>query len=95
MAERLQYGSIESYRQMGLETALAEVGNRVYAATAIMEDFENAGKAFGNGHHARQAIALNAQVELLERWREESDILELSQTHPAVVELRSRSEATT
>lgn len=56
------------YAAMTLADAEAELMNAVYAATAIMERMEHAGKIRGNGHHARQAVAAKAVEELRGRW---------------------------
>jgi hypothetical protein len=93
MAEVIQFNSVEELREIGLEEALARVGNAVYGAAIILEGFEDASKIIGNGHHAAQAIALEAQVELLERWHDSDEVTQLSPTHPAYELLLKRQHA--
>jgi len=54
--------------QMTLEEAMAFISNRVYEATAIIEQLEGAGLISGNGHHARQKLAGLAAEEIKKRW---------------------------
>lgn len=53
---------------MSLEDAQASISAAVYAATALLEVLEHAGKCSGNGHHARQVLAGMAEAELASRW---------------------------
>lgn len=58
---------------MDLATAETEISNAVYEATYLLERLENAGKVRGNGHHARQAVALYATQEMRTRWTNEEE----------------------
>ena len=53
---------------MDLESARAEICNRVYEAAILFERFENAGKVHGNGHHMAQKVAAFAEAMMAERW---------------------------
>jgi hypothetical protein len=46
-----------------------ELSNRVYEASLLIERLENAGRVFGNGHHAAQKIAEFASNDLKSRWK--------------------------
>lgn len=69
--------------RISLEDALQQLSNSVYTNTALIEKLEGQGLVDGNGHHARQYLAVEAQVTLLKRWRNKDEVLALSDTHPA------------
>jgi len=52
------------------EDLAAELSNAVYAATALLERMEDAGRILGNGHHKRQRVTAFAVEEMLHSWRE-------------------------
>lgn len=54
--------------KMSLAEAEAELKNKVYEATKLLETLENAGKLRGNGHHARQEVSDLAGSILKQRW---------------------------
>lgn len=54
--------------QISKEDAMNLVSNQVYAATALIEQLEAAGRLSGNGHHARQQLAKLAADEVNARW---------------------------
>lgn len=66
----------EQLQAMTLEDAIAEIGNRVYEATRLIECLEfckanDGGKRIrGNGHHLRQEIAEFAKKLLKEHFEE-------------------------
>ena len=66
----------EQLQSMTLEAASAEIGNRVYAATGLIEQLEfrkakDGGKRIrGNGHHIRQEIAAFAVKLIKYQWVE-------------------------
>lgn len=45
----------------------------VYNACLIIEQMENEGRTYGNGHHARQKVAVIAKNELQSRWLPEKE----------------------
>lgn len=55
-------------RTMTLADAESNLLNAVYAACQLLEQLEYAGHLQGNGHHARQKIAVMAADELRRRW---------------------------
>jgi hypothetical protein len=59
----------EELQSMTLEQAVAEISNSVYEATRLIEILEGKGKIRGNGHHARQNIAVLAEMEVKDRWQ--------------------------
>ena len=59
-------------KSMSLERAQTLLSNAVYDAAALIEKLEQAGKARGNGHHARQRIAKLACEDLASRWVEDT-----------------------
>lgn len=59
------------YTEWSLETAKAAVERAVYDATGVFEDLEHQGFILGNGHHARQLVAMHAIEELEHRWIKE------------------------
>lgn len=59
----------EELKEMSLEEAQRQLGNQIYAAAALIEKLEQAGKVSGNGHHARQKIAQFAGEDLAKRWK--------------------------
>lgn len=64
----------EDLQSMTLEEAQHLIEQRVYDATALIENLENAGKVFGNGHHARQNLARMAKSELTTRWKNKEEV---------------------
>ena len=58
----------EQLKKLDRETLEAELSNRVYAASLLIERLENAGMVYGNGHHAAQAVAKFAVDDLRKRW---------------------------
>ncbi len=51
-----------------LQEAQAALSNAVYAATSLLEDWENASLLAGNGHHVRQDVCDFAVELLAKRW---------------------------
>lgn len=62
----------------GLEQALADRGNLVYAQTKYLEDKDPI-----SGQRARKIALLVAQRELYDNWPDVADKQALSPTHPA------------
>ena len=60
--------TFEQAQAMDLESAKAEMCNRVYEAAILFERFENARKVHGNGHHMAQSVAAFAEKLMAERW---------------------------
>lgn len=56
--------------KMDLETAKAEISNKIYDASILFEQLEYRGKVYGNGHHIRQKIATYASKLMEERWQD-------------------------
>lgn len=57
-------------KDMDFDTARAILSQRVYEAALFIEQLEDAGKVYGNGHHAAQQIAEEAVNNLKSRWKE-------------------------
>jgi hypothetical protein len=53
---------------MSLEQAAAELGRRVFEATALLDQLQDAGKIGGSGHYARQDLARAARELIRDRW---------------------------
>lgn len=70
---------IEGLTDDELDAVLIRLGNDVYAATHQIETHERKGRAFGNGHHARQNVAKFAQRELLLSWRDKAQAARVGQ----------------
>jgi hypothetical protein len=60
--------------KIDLESAKAEISNRVYAAAILFERLENAGKVCGNGHHMAQEVCTFAEELLVKRWHNLQEI---------------------
>ena len=60
--------TVEDCKTMEMETAKAEMSNRVYEAALLFETLESAKRTQGNGHHLAQDVAEYAVTLLEERW---------------------------
>lgn len=60
--------TIEYLKTLTQSQIEAELSNTVYHASCIIEQLENMGLVYGNGHHAAQGIAEFAVKDLKSRW---------------------------
>ena len=58
----------EDLRKLDRSFLEAELGNRVYFASRLIERLEQAGLVSGNGHRAAQSISRFAIDELRKQW---------------------------
>ncbi len=56
-----------------LDAAVNHLQGQVHTGSSLLEEYEHAGLFFGNGHHARQAVALYAAKELVRHWANEEE----------------------
>jgi hypothetical protein len=70
--EQKQY-TLADARQMTLEDAKLAISRAVYEASSLLEKLEQAGKCFGNCHHARQMLSSLASAEIESRWKDKSN----------------------
>lgn len=63
----------DTYRDMTLDQAAADISNTIYASSGLFEDLENAGHIRANGHHLRQQLAEYAQKLLRDTWAAKPD----------------------
>lgn len=84
--------TLERFRDISLETALVEYGNAVYSAAILAEWFEDAGVAYGNGHHVAQDVAEYAKARLLEHWIDKDEIAAAGTSNPQLLAKTKHSE---
>jgi hypothetical protein len=58
----------EEVEKMDKETLINEVMKNIYEAAELLEQAQDAGLLFGNGHHMRQAVSHSAKKIIKKQW---------------------------